>query len=170
MSAEPDLVTVYRSMEVDAKDDCEDVVEMLKAEGISAVLWDDSFSGVPEGAFEVRVAAADGPKAEELIAENSLPGEVERVDVSANLNLEAVYQSSVGSSIGEIEALGVKNLMEANGIAAVMVGDAVLPNLPFEVRVARDQAVRARQLLADAQSSGPAEAERAELESEAPSS
>ncbi|HUA18917.1 MAG TPA: DUF2007 domain-containing protein [Bryobacteraceae bacterium] len=170
MNAEPDLVTVFRSMEVDAKDDCEDVVEMLKEEGISAVLWDDSFPGVPEGVFEVRVPAADGPKAEQLIAENPLSDEVEQVDASANLNLETVYQSSVASNIGEIEAMGVKNLLEANGIAAVMVGDSVLPNLPFEVRVARDKMARARQLLAEAESTGPAEAEQAGLESETPSS
>jgi hypothetical protein len=170
MSAEPDLVTVYRSMEVDAKDDCEDVAEMLKAEGIAAAVWDDSFPGVPEGVYEVRTPAADAERAEQLIAANPLPDEVEEVDRSANLNLETIFQSSVSSNIGEIEAMGVKNLLEANGIAAVMVGDSVLPNLPFEVRVARDQAARARQLLAEAESAGPAEAEQAELESEAPSS
>jgi hypothetical protein len=48
-----------------------------------------------------------------------------------------------------MEANGMKNFLESNGIAAVLVGDSVLPNLAFEVRVAHDQAARARQLLAD---------------------
>ncbi len=43
-----------------------------------------------------------------------------------------------------MEAMGIKNLLESNGIAAVLVGDSVLPNFPFEVRVARDQVERAR--------------------------
>jgi hypothetical protein len=65
-----------------------------------------------------------------------------------------------------MEALGIKNLLESNGIAAVLVGDSVLPNFPFEVRVARDQVDQARVLIADAKLIGPAAAEEAELESE----
>ena len=60
----------------------------------------------------------------------------------------------------------MKNLLESNGIAAVLVGDSVLPNFPFEVRVAHDQVERARLLIADAEAGGPAAAEEAELESE----
>jgi len=170
MSSEPDLVTVYRSMDANAKDDCAEIIEMLKEEGIAAVLWDDSFQGVPEGVFEVRVPSGFGPKAEKLIAESPLADEVEEVDRSAGLNLETIFQTAEGGNTGEIEALGLRNLLDANGIAAVMVGNSVLPNLGFEIRVARDQAERARQIIAEAESAGPAEAEQAELESEAPSS
>ena len=42
MAASSDLVTVYRSMDATAKDDCESIVEMLNEEGISAVMVDDS--------------------------------------------------------------------------------------------------------------------------------
>ena len=35
---------------------------------------------MPEGVFEVRVPAADAARAEEMIAENPLPDEVEEVD------------------------------------------------------------------------------------------
>lgn len=161
---------MYRSMEVDAKDDCQEIVEILSAEGIQAELWDDSFRGVPEGVFEVRVPAASAARAEQLIAENPLPDEVEEVDRSANLDLETVFQSSVGSNTGEIEAMGVKNVLEANGIAAVMVGDSVLPNLPFEVRVAREHAANARRMLAEAEAAGAEDAEQPELGSESPSS
>jgi hypothetical protein len=47
-----------------------------------------------------------------------------------------------------------------------MVGDSVLPNLPFEIKVPRDKAECARQLIAEAQSTGPVAAEAAELEFE----
>ena len=40
------------------------------------------------------------------------------------------------------------NLLEANGIAVILVGDSVLPNLPFEVKVAHRDAELARGLIA----------------------
>ena len=160
MAASSDLVTVYRSMDATAKDDCESIVEMLNEEGISAVMVDDSAPGVPEGTYEVRVPARDAAKAEKLIDENPLPDEVEEVDDSSDLDLETVFVAP------EMEAMAVKNLMESNGIAAVLVGDSVLPTFPFEVKVAREQAARARKLLEDVESVGPEAAEELEADSE----
>ena len=91
--------------------------------------------------------------------------EITNIDNSANVDLEAVFHAE-GSSTGEIEALAIKNLLESNGIAAIMVGDSVLPNLPFEIKVARDDARRARQLIEEARRTGPESAEKAELASE----
>jgi len=113
----------------------------------------------------VRVPASDCARAEELIAANPLPEEDEHVDASSSLDLETIYHGEAAAT-SEVEAIGVKTLLESNGIAAVMVGDSVLPNLAFEVRVSRDQAARARALLADAEKIGAAAAEEAELESE----
>jgi hypothetical protein len=161
VSNELDLITVYRSMDAEAKEDADCIVELLTDAGIQAVLADDSAPGVPEGVFEVRVPAPDAARAEQLIAENPLPEEAEEVDDSSALDLE-----TVASAASELEAISIKNLLESNGFAAVLVGDSVLPNFPFEVRVARDQAQRARVVIADAESRGPAAAEEAELESE----
>ena len=77
------------------------------------------------------------------------------------------YRETIASAAGEMEAMGIKNLLDSSGIAAVLVGDSVLPNFPFEVRVARDQVDRARLLIADAEAKGPAAAEEAERASEA---
>jgi hypothetical protein len=148
-------------MDASAKEDCQEILDLLRGAGIEAVLWDDSAPGVPEGVFEVRVPAADAAEAEKLIAENPLPDEVEDVDPSSELDLE-----TIASAASEMEATGMKNFLDSNGIAAVLVGDSVLPNLAFEVRVARDQADRARQLIEKAEAVGPAAAEEAELESE----
>ena len=57
MTASSDLVTVYRSMDATAKEDCESILEMLSEENISAVMVDDSAPGVLEGTYEVRVPA-----------------------------------------------------------------------------------------------------------------
>jgi hypothetical protein len=158
---ELDLVTVYRSMDADAKEDADCIQELLTDEGIQAVVLDDSAPGVPEGVFEVRVPSADAARAEELIAENPPSEEAEEVDDSPALD-----QETIASAASEMEAMSIKNLLESNGIAAVLVGDSVLPNFPFEVRVAHDQADRARLLIADAEKTGPAGAEEAERASE----
>jgi hypothetical protein len=56
----------------------------------------------------------------------------------------------------------VRSILEDAGIATVTVGDAVLPNLSFEIRVAKEHADRARRVIAEAQAAGPAAAEEAE--------
>jgi hypothetical protein len=156
-----ELITVYRSMDASAKEDAENILEMLTEAGIQADLLDDSAPGVPEGVFEVQVPAADVARAEELISENPPPEDAEEVDDSSDLDLE-----TIASAASEMEAMSIKNLLESNDIAAVLVGDSVLPNFPFEVRVAHDQADRARQLISDAEAKGPAAAEEAERASE----
>lgn len=152
-------------MDADAKEDAEVIMDLLTDAEIPATLRDDSAPGVPEGVFEVQVPASYSARAELVIAENPLPEETEKVDPSSNLDLVTVFRSEAAPS-SEVEALGVKTLLESNGIATVLVGDSVLPNLAFEVRVARDRAALARTLIADAESIGPAAAEEAEAESE----
>lgn len=164
MSEAAGLVTVYRSMDATAKEDCDTIVDILSAEGLSAVTVDDTSPGVPEGVFEVRVPAEAAAQAEKLIEQNPLADEVEEVDDSPALNLETVFKA-VGTT-GEMQALGIKSVLDAGGIATVLVGDSVLPYLPFEVRVARDQVARALELIEEAQALGPAAAEEAEVESE----
>lgn len=152
-------------MDADAKEDCEEIVELLGDAGIVGLVLDDSAPGVPEGVFEVRVAPADARRAEQLIAADPPEQEVENVDNSSDLDMETIFHSEANTT-SEIEAIGIKTLLESHGIAVVVIGDSVLPNLAFDVRVARDQAVRARALIAEAQLQGPAAAAEAELESE----
>jgi hypothetical protein len=160
MSAPTDLVTVYRSMDATAKEDCDVVAEMLREEGLTPKTFDDSAPGVPEGVFEVQVPATQSQKAEELIARNPLPDEVEEVDDSADLDLETIYHGD--GTLAEVESMEVKNVLEASGIAAVVVGNSVLPTMSFEVRVARDQVDRAREVITEAQAAGPKAADEAE--------
>src|SRR5271169_6065261 len=71
MSAQADLVTIYRSMDAGAEEDSEAIRRLLVAQGIAAEIVDDSAPDVPEGTFEVRVPAADSAKAEKLVAEEA---------------------------------------------------------------------------------------------------
>ena len=160
------MVTVYRSMDVTAEDDCNTIADLLTAEGLSPVILDDSAPGVPEGTYEVQVPADQQQQAETIIAENPLPDDVEEVDESHYLDLSEPIFHSEGSTTAEFESTAIKNLLEANGIAAVVVGDSVLPNFPFEVRVAEENVDRARQLIEDYVKGGPEAAEQAERESE----
>ena len=157
MSAPTELVTVYRSMDATAKEDCEVIADILTAESLSPVILDDSAPGVPEGAFEVQVPHSEVAKAERVIAQNPLADEVEEVDDSSDLDLETIYHAD--GTLAEVESMEIKNLLESNGIAAVAVGNSVLPTMSFEVKVARDQVERARAAIAEAQAAGPAAAE-----------
>ncbi len=159
------LVTVYRSMDETAKDDCETIVQLLTDDGISATMLDDDSPGVLNGCFEVQVAQQNAARAEELIAANPLPDDVKDVNDASELDMETIFHSE-GSTTAEFEAMSVKSVLESNGLSAMIVGDSVLPNFPFEVRVAREHADRARELMAEALRSGPAAADEAELESE----
>ena len=71
-----------------------------------------------------------------------------------------------GGGIEEMEVLTVRQLLESNGIETVLVGDSPLPNLAEEIRVAEEDAERAKKLIADALAAGPAGAAEAEAESE----
>ena len=160
------MVTVFRSMDASAEADCQIVMDMLADEGISAVLLDDHSPGVPEGVYEVQVAAADVSKAEGVIAANPLPDdEEEEPDPSHDLDLETIYHAE-GSIVAGVETGAIVSLLEANGIATVTTGESILPHMPFDIMVARDQVERARQLIAEAQRSGPRAAEEAERQGE----
>ena len=154
-------------MDATAKQDCDVIVEMLSAEGLTPTILDDSAPGVPAGVFEVQVPGAQSTKAEELIAENPLPDDVEEVDDSEDLDLETIYHGD--GTLAEVESLEVKNVLEASGIAAVVVGNSVLPTMSFEVKVARDQVEHAREVIQEAQAAGPKAAEEAEAQFEAQS-
>ncbi|MEO7142578.1 MAG: DUF2007 domain-containing protein [Bryobacteraceae bacterium] len=155
------LLTVFRSADDSAEEDAQEVRALLVESGIAAQLLDDHAPGIVEGAYEVRVPAADVARAEALLAANPIEDEFVEVDDSHDLDLETVFDAA-----SEMEALSIQSVLEANGIAGVMVGDQVLPNLPFEVRVARDLAAEARRIIKQAESVGAAGAEEAEQATE----
>ena len=65
-----------------------------------------------------------------------------------------------------MEALSVQSLLEASGISAVIVSTQMLPNLPEEVRVAKEHETEAKRIIADALQAGAAGAAEAEKQTE----
>ncbi len=157
-----ELVTVFRSADEDAQEQSARVADILKSAGIETAVLDDSAPGVPEGAWEVQVPAADSSRADALLAANPEP----QPDESHELDLVTVFESGDGTAEGDIEAMTVKNLLEAAGIQSVLIGDVPIPSLGPEVRVSRDLAEEARRVISEARVSGAAAADEAEAESE----
>lgn len=168
MPADAEMVTVFRSADEDAEEDAKAIRELLTSEQIDAVVLDDTAPGVPSGAWEVHVPAADSSRAEQLISEARLPDtELVEVDDSSALDAETVFRARSGPS-AELEAMAVKGMLEAAGIAVILVGDSVLPNLSFEVQVAKENAARASEIIAHAQTIGAQAAEEEERATETP--
>lgn len=163
MNGETDLVTVYRSGDANADEDAAAAHRYLNAHGIKSVIFNDNERGVVQGSCEVRVAASEAAQAEALLA-NYNPDEAGEVDPSSELDLEPI--ASLMGATAEMEALAIKGLLDAAEIPAVIVGASDLPNLGFQVSVARANVATAKELLLDAESGGPAAAAEAERESE----
>ena len=168
MPADAEMVTVFRSADEDAEDDARAIHELLNSEGIDAALLDDNSPGVPEGAWEIRVAPADSARAEGLIDEARLPdADMSEVSASSDFDAVTVFQSRGGTN-SEMEAMSVKALLESAGINAIMVGDSVLPNLSFEIQVAREYLESATNIIAAAEAGGAAAAAADEQATETP--
>jgi len=66
----------------------------------------------------------------------------------------------------EMCAMGIRSVLDAQGIPSVLVSSSPYPNLPFEVRVPKERIEEARKAIAEAEEAGPLAAEEAERESE----
>jgi hypothetical protein len=158
-----ETVTVFRSADPSAQGDATQIAEMLNAHGVAATLLDDSAPGVPAGAWEVRVPAADSSRSDALIAAHPIEEDDEFSNPSESHAFDMVTVFRTGA---ESEAMTVHALLQSNGIDAIMIGDARLPNLPEQVRVPREGVTEAKRLIAAALATGAAGAEEAESASE----
>ncbi|MGH9664910.1 MAG: putative signal transducing protein [Bryobacteraceae bacterium] len=161
---EGDLVTVFRSADPSAAEDAREAQDVLREAGLPARLLDDTAPGVVAGSYEVRVPRAEVARAEAILAEAAADDDEDDEDdepagddASQGLDMETVFGAS-----SEMEALSIQSVLAASGIDAFIVGDSVLPNLAFEVRVAQERMQDAKRIIEEAQKAGPAAAEEAE--------
>jgi glycine cleavage system aminomethyltransferase T len=77
-------------------------------------------------------------------------------------DLDLVTVARTDGATAEMQATGIKSILDASGIDAMIIGSSTLPNLGFEVRVPKDHQVQAAQAIAEAQSAGPQAAVEAE--------
>ena len=90
--------------------------------------------------------------------------ESEGVDISHELDMVPVFSSS--NHDGEMEAMNVHAILEANGIESMLIGPSTIPSLEFQVQVSKADLEAARRILAEGQAAGPAAAAEAEAASE----
>jgi hypothetical protein len=152
MADERELVTVFRSAEADGEVEADQIQNLLAEAGLHSGIFDDTTPGVVAGTWEVRVPADEAARAEQIIAAN--PGgedsEGQTVgDPSHALDTEMVYRS-MGTQ-AEMQAMSIQGMLAASGIEAILMGDSVLPQLGFEIRVARDRAEEAQSLIRQAE-------------------
>lgn len=140
-----ELVTIYRAEGDSAQEDATEVCDVLVEAGYTAVVADDSDPEVPSGAFDVRVPADQAEAAAAAIAG----------DPSEELDLVPLFEQ--GTELSEMEALNIKSLLEANGIEAVIQGSEMIPSIPFEIQVRRDQLEEAERVVAEATQQASAE-------------
>jgi hypothetical protein len=89
---------------------------------------------------------------------------MDKREESHELDLVTVFQSAGTTS--DMEAQSVQSLLEASGIAAVVVSAEMMPNLPEEVRVAKEHVTEAKRIIAQALEAGAAGAAEAEKQTE----
>jgi Putative prokaryotic signal transducing protein len=160
---ETDLVIVYRSADMNAEEDAIAVRNLLIKNGLNAQTFDDRSPGVVEGTWEVRVPAAEAAQAEALVGQVE-EDEFYRVDPSHALDMVTIAE--VQGTTGEMEAMAIQSILDANGISAVLVGSSTLPILSFTVQVPKADVERAQAALEEAKAAGPAAAAEGALESE----
>jgi|SRR4051794_39362834 len=97
-------------------------------------------------------------------AESALDAAAGQVDPSPELDVVTIME--LQGATGEVEAMGIKSILDASDIPNVMVGTSTLPNLSFLIQVPGTDVERARATIAEAQAAGPAAAVEAERESE----
>ncbi len=150
-------MTVFRSADHAAEEEAEDARRLLQEAGLSPVLLRDDAPGVPSGVCEVRVPAGESARADEVLAENAERVQ-EPVDPSHDLDLEVIFEAMGASA--EMEAVGIRSVLDAHGVPNVFVGASPYPNLRFQVQVPRRYLDEARRVLAEAEAAGPEAAEQ----------
>lgn len=99
-----------------------------------------------------------------MIAANPVDDEFANPNESDRLDMVTVFRSA--GTGAESEAMNVQALLASNGIEAMIVADARLPNLPEQIRVPREHVTEAKRLIAAALAAGPAGADEAEAGTE----
>ena len=159
MSDSPKLVTVYRSAEPDAAEEVEEIKAVLEDEGLHPIVRDDNTPGVVAGSFEIQVPDEESARADQAIAAQPKVDE-EPADPTHDMDLVTVAKTD--GTTGELEATGIKSILDASNITSFVIGASTLPSFGFEVRVAREDVPLAEAVIAEAKAAGPEGALEAE--------
>ncbi len=152
-----EMVTVFRSGDPSATDEASAIVDLLADAGLNAMLLTDEYPGVLHGTVEVRVPAEEEEAALDAIDAQS-SGSTEG-SPSHGYDLVELYRGQ--GTTGEVEAVSIRAVLDANHVPNVLIGSMQLPNLPFRVMVPLIFVETAQQVLDEAENAGTAAAEGA---------
>ena len=158
------MVTVFRSGDASASDEASAIVDLLAETGLNAMMLTDDYPGVLQGTIEVRVPADEEEAALDAIdAHTSEVGGAEG-SPSHGYDLVEIYRGQ--GTLGEVESMSVRAVLDASHIPSVLVGSMQLPNLAFRVMVPQIFLEAAQQVLDEAVEAGPEAAVQAEAQTE----
>lgn len=80
--------------------------------------------------------------------------------MNKNEPMAVVFSSS--SFDGELEAMAIKSVLDANDIPAILSGPHILPNLPFQIEVPAHLFEKAEQVIRDSRQDGRRSADEGE--------
>lgn len=155
--AAAEMVTVFRSADAGANEEASAILDLLADAGLNAMLLTDEYPGVLQGTTEVRVPAEEEEAA--LDAIDAANGGAVEGSPSHGYDLVELYRGQ--GTTGEVEAMSIRAVLDANHVPSVLIGSMQLPSLPFRVMVPQIFVETAQQVLDEAEGAGPAAAEQA---------
>lgn len=161
-STAAETVTVFRSGDTNAQEEASVILDMLADAGLNPMMLTDDYPGVLQGTIEVRVPAEEEEAALDVI--DSQSAEEAGGSPAHGYDLVELYRGM--GTTGEVEALSIRSVLDANHIPSVLVGSMQMPNFPFRVMVPQLFNEAAQQALDEAAAAGPAAAEEGEAASE----
>lgn len=156
------MVTVFRSADAGANEEASTILDLLADAGLNAMLLTDEYPGVLQGTTEIRVPAEEEEAALDVI--DAASGGAEEGSPSHGYDLVELYRGQ--GTTGEVEAMSIRAVLDANHVPSVLIGAMQLPNLPFRVMVPQIFVETAQQVLNEAEGAGPAGAEQAQAATE----
>jgi hypothetical protein len=146
VSHKDDHITVFSSADHTANEDRQMVPQHLVTEGLHPSLPEEPAANLGELRLGVQVPLREAEYAKVAVANGS---HTDQPNSRILGDQETVFRAQ-NSITAEVEAFGIVALLESSGVAAVIVGDHNLPNMPLEVRVESQHAPYARRLIAEA--------------------
>jgi hypothetical protein len=107
---------------------------------------------------------AQDPEDDEEQRDEEEQQDEEAVDLSHDLDMVTLYESSTADA--EIEVEVIHGILETNGVPSFVVSGFACPNLGYQVQVPRSRIDEARRLIDEAEAAGPEAAAEAEAATE----
>lgn len=150
-------IVLYQSAHPQSEEEAHQILDTLREAGIGTVrVRQEDEPGGGVRSFLVEVDRSEIYDAQACLQKAGVT--FEGLDAGEDVDFRVVFFSDKHDA--EPEALAVKSLLEANGLAAFVDESSPLPNFPHKVLVAKADVERAREIIELARATGPMDAEQ----------